>query len=445
MRVICHLSFLLILMLPFGLHVDAQGPTYIKDVMPIIHTKCAPCHRPNEAAPFSLITYEDVAKRASFIKDVVQRGYMPPWRPDNHYVEYGNDRSLTEKEKETIIQWVSNKAPRGEGKESKAVIQQLQQGITAFSRQPDLTLKTIDSYTLPGDNYERFVVYRIPFDLADSANVEAIEFTSNNKRLVHHVNYSIHEVPQEIDIRSGPDMINLSEDDRTKYDAYLPFKKSITYYGGWIPGASAETYPKGFGWVMPKRGVILLTVHYAPSAKEEESVSGINLFFTKTPIERKVKVISFGSAGIGEEQINPPLMIMPNTVKTFTLKLTNPGEDFSVMYVWPHMHLLGKSFKAYGVTPTGDTIRLTSIPDWDFRWQEIYRFKNLVRIPKGTRLHIEGTYDNTANNPFNPHKPPRIVYSTGDMNSTSEMMTLMMVFLPYKEGDEKINLEEAKK
>src|SRR5688572_14607111 len=135
----------------------AQQITFIKDVAPIIHTKCAPCHRPNEAAPFSLITYEDVAKRASFIKDVIQSGYMPPWKPDNHYVQYDNDRSLSQKEKETILKWVENKAPKGEGKESEATIKELKEGITAYGRKPDLTLNTLDAYTLPGDNYERFL------------------------------------------------------------------------------------------------------------------------------------------------------------------------------------------------------------------------------------------------------------------------------------------------
>ena len=111
------------------------------------------------------------------------------------------------------------------------------------------------------------------------------------------------------------------------------------------------------------------------------------------------------------------------------------------MYVWPHMHYLGKSFKAYGIAPSGDTIRLTSVPEWDFRWQEIYKFKKLVKIPKGTALHIEGTYDNTAANPFNPNKPPRPVLSKGDMQTTDEMLTLLMIFLPYKEGDESISLQ----
>lgn len=432
---------LLLFCFVFAGGVAAQEPTFIKDIAPIIHAKCTPCHRPNDAAPFPLISYEDVAKRTKFIREVVESGYMPPWKADDHYASYSNNRSLSAAEKALLLKWIDNKAPKGQGSEPAALYKSIAEQNTGYRRKPDLNLNTGKPYTLPGDNFERFVIYRIPFELPDSANVEAIEFSSNNKKIIHHVNYSIHEVSEDIDIHSGPDMINLTEDDRTQYDAYQPFKKSITYYGGWIPGSSGESYPKGFGWVMPKRGVILMTVHYAPSAKDEPSISGVNLFFTKTPVDRRVKVISFGSGGIGEKQISPPLMLMPNTVKTFTLKVTNPGEDFSVMYVWPHMHLLGKSFKAYGVTPAGDTIRLTHVPQWDFRWQEIYKFKKLVPIPKGTRLHIEGTYDNTASNPFNPNSPPRFVMSSGDMRSNDEMLTLMMVFLPYREGDENISLE----
>ncbi|MDQ3278131.1 MAG: cytochrome c, partial [Bacteroidota bacterium] len=303
--------------------VSAQRLTFVKNVAPIIHSKCTPCHQPSEAAPFSLITYEDVAKRASFVKQVVQSGYMPPWKADPHYVSYDNERSLTPKEKETIVQWIDQKAPRGDGEEPRADLQRFSQKGAASGRKPDLTLNAKTSYTVPGDNYERYVVYRIPFNLKDSANVAAIEFSSSNKKLIHHANYSIHEVPEGIDINGGPDMINLSEEDRTKYDAYLPFKKTITYYGGWIPGSSGESYPKGMGWIMPKRGVILLTIHYAPSAKDEQSLSGVNLYYTNQAVARKVKVISFGSGGIGENQITPPLMIMPNRVKTFSLTVSN--------------------------------------------------------------------------------------------------------------------------
>jgi len=433
---------LLATMITIIAYSNAQEVTFIKDIAPIIRTSCTPCHKPGEAAPFSLITYDDVVKRSSFIKEVVQKRYMPPWRADNHYVAYANDRSLSNSDIAKIVKWINNKTPEGTIKnEEQEITAPLIEG-TAYKRKPDLVLKASSAYKLPGDNYERFMVYKIPFELPDSADIEAVEFFCDNKKLIHHVNYAVHEVPAEIDIHGGPDFVNLSEDDRSKYAAYIPFKKTITYYGGWIPGSSYESYPKGVGWVMPKRGVVLLTVHYAPSAKEETSISGVNFFFSKTPVQRKVKVISFGSGGIGEQQIRPPLLIPPNIVRTYSLVIKNPSEDFSAMYVWPHMHYLGKSFLAYGITPVGDTIRLTSVPQWDFRWQEIYKFKKFVRIPRGTVVHIEGTYDNTVNNPFNPNSPPQYIFSSGDMQSKNEMLTLLLVFLPYKEGDENISLTD---
>ncbi|MBC7422885.1 MAG: cytochrome c [Ferruginibacter sp.] len=419
----------------------AQELNFYKDISPIIQAKCAPCHHSGGGTPFSLITFEDVSKRASFIKEVVQSHYMPPWRADNKYVHFANDRSLSNKEIDLLVKWIDNKAPEGR----KIVAANTTTAFvsdTKYGRKPDLVLHMKDSFLVKGDNTERFIIFKIPFELKDSANVEAIEFYSNNKKLIHHANYAIHDVADTtIDIYKTDAVANLSEDGRAKADQYKPYKPIMTYYGGWIPGTTYEYYPKEFGWVMPKRGVILLTVHFGPTAVDEESFSSVNLFFKKTPITRPVKVISFGSGGIGEKDIQPIFYIKGNEIKTFTLEVTNPGVDLSVMYVWPHMHYIGKEFKAYIISPTGDTIKLVHIPEWDFRWQEIYRMKNLVKVPKGSIMHIEGTYDNTDQNPANPRHPPRTVFSEGTMRSTDEMLTLLMVYLPYEDGDEKINIE----
>lgn len=430
----------LLICIAFACGLNAQDITYYKDIAPLIETKCAGCHKPGDSGPFSLLTYEDVAKRASFIKEVVQNRYMPPWKADSHYVSFANERSLTAQEIETISKWVDDKMPKGKETPSKATPDNTPS--TIYGRKPDLMLKTADTFHITGDGLERYVVYKIPFELKDSANVEAVEFYSNNKKLIHHANYAVHSVPDEnIDIRKTISFINLTEDDRRKFDQYRPYQKIMTYYGGWIPGASYESYPKEFGWVMPKRGVILLTVHYAPSVTDEASISGINLFFTRTPVARKVKVISFGSGGIGEREIDPPFFLKANEEKKFTLEVTNPNEDQSILYVWPHMHLVGKDFKAYITNANGDTTRLVYIPRWDFRWQEIYRFRKLVKVTRGSVVHIECTYDNTAANPFNPNSPPKSIFSRGDMKTTDEMMTLMMIFLPYKEGDETLVLD----
>jgi hypothetical protein len=416
----------------------AQDLTYNKDIQPIIEQHCTPCHKPGEAGPFSLLTYQDVAKRTSFIRDVVKSRFMPPWKADNDYVHFANDRSLAQEDIDKIVKWIDNNAPQGKqaGNKTPAIIG------TSYPRKPDLVLQMPDSFQVPGGNIEEFVIFKLPFELKDSFNIEAIEFTGNNKKLVHHVNYAIHSVPDEkIDINNTAKLINLTEDDRRKFDQYQPYRKTITYYGGWIPGASYETYPQDFGWILPKRGVILMTVHFSPSPEQESFKGGINLFFKKTPVKRPVKVVSFGSGGIGEGQIEPIFYIKANEKPSFSLEVTNPNEDLSLLYVWPHMHLIGKNFKAYAIAPGGDTIKLVHIPDWDFRWQEIYRFEKLVRIPKGTVLKIECTYDNTADNPFNPNSPPKTIFSRGDMKTTDEMMTLMMIFTPYKAGDENISLE----
>jgi hypothetical protein len=436
---------LLMLFIFFAFHqtaLQAQTVTFYQDVASIIHTKCTPCHRPGEAAPFSLITYEDVVKKGNFIKKVTQSRYMPPWKPDNHYSTFQNDRSLTEEQIKIIGKWVDAKMPKGKPvNDDQDILAKYLPG-TQYPRKPDLTLKMNKSFAVKGDNKERFIVFKIPFELGQEENVEAIEFTSSNKRVIHHVNYGFYPVPDtSINLYKTAEYINLTDDDRRQYDQYIPYKKKMTYYAGWIPGASYESYPKDFGWVMPKRGVILLTVHYAPVGKDEEDISGVNLFFKKTPVKRKVDVISLGSAGIGEKEISPYFVIEPDSVSTFRLKITTP-KDQSLMYVWPHMHYIGKEFKAFAVTPTGDTIKLVHIPSWDFRWQEIYKFKKLVKIPEGSILTIEGTYDNTSDNPDNPYNPPRMIYSANDMKSTDEMMTLLMVFLPYKEGDENITLSD---
>lgn len=421
--------------------VSAQKITYYQHIAPIIKTKCAPCHRPGDAAPFSLLTYQDVAKRANFIKKVTQTGYMPPWKPDNHYRDFQNDRSLSAKEKQLIADWVDQKAPEGKVIRGEEKIVSLSATETKFQRKPDYTIKMKKSFLVKGDNKERFIVFKLPFEQAQMENVEAIEFESSNKKIIHHANFAIHPVEEGIDINQGDDYLNLTDDDRTKYAMYFPFKKTMTYYGGWIPGTSYESYPNDMGWVMPKRGVILLTIHYAPTGVDMEDISGINFFYKKTPINRKVSVISLGSGGIGEKSIEPYFMIPADSIRKFNLKITTP-EDQSLLYVWPHMHLLGKDYKAYAISPQGDTIKLVSIPSWDFRWQEIYRFKKLVKIPKGSVLTIEGTYDNRKENPNNPNNPPKMVFSAKDMKSTDEMMTLVMVFLPFKEGDETLFLDD---
>ena len=133
--------------------------------------------------------------------------------------------------------------------------------------------------------------------------------------------------------------------------------------------------------------------------------------------------------------------IEPNTVKNVWSKFKVP-EDISILTINPHMHLLGKSFKAYALKPGGDTIRLISIPRWDFSWQYFYTFKKMVKIPAGSTIVAEGVYDNTRQNLNNPFSPPQLITDqSGSMKATDEMFQFIVTYLPYQSGDENVSLE----
>jgi len=421
----------------------AQKTTFYQDIQPVIHANCAVCHRPGEAAPFNLITYEDVTKRSDFIKKVISSGYMPPWRANDHYTDFAKKRQLSETQIQTIVSWIDAGMPKGKTTlEAENKLLERTNAGTAYHRKPDLTLKMPKPYLQKSDGVERFMVFKIPFEFSNEATVEAVEFTSNDKKVIHHANFAVHPVEDpNIDIYNTVTQIDLGTDEKYTYDQWLPYKKKITYYGGWIPGASFESYPAGVGWKMPKRGVILLTVHFGPSAKDVESLDGINFFFKNEPIQRIVKVISLGSGGIGQKDIDPPLMIFANDKSTHHLQVTNRNENISLLYVWPHMHQIGAEFKAFATGVAGDTIPLVHIPNWDFRWQELYRYRKPVVLKRGAVINISGTFDNTEQNPANPFKPPKLILSDGDMRSDQEMLTLLLVYVVYEEGDENKNWE----
>ena len=166
--------------------------------------------------------------------------------------------------------------------------------------------------------------------------------------------------------------------------------------------------------------------------------SRINVFYAAKPPTRPTFELMLGTNG--QSEIIPPLVVPPNRVITCRTKGVVP-DDISVLTINPHMHLLGTSFKAFGLTLHGDTIKLISIPRWDFRWQYFYTFQKPVKLPKGTTIIVEGVFDNTVNNPNNPNNPPKTVSDKkASMRTSDEMFQFIITWMPYKRGDEQIVL-----
>jgi hypothetical protein len=191
---------------------------------------------------------------------------------------------------------------------------------------------------------------------------------------------------------------------------------------------------------MNKTAAILLSnIHYGPSSKDVLDSSYINIFYGAKP-KRPVFETQMGTFGISK--IEPELILQPNQIQTFHTQASLNG-DATILSINPHMHLLGKSFWAFALTPSGDTIPLIKINKWDFRWQYYYTFKNPVIIKKGTVIHVYGTFDNTAQNPNNPNHPPKLVWQgegVRSMQTTEEMFQFIFTYMPYQTGDEKMDL-----
>ena len=136
----------------------ARRVTFTRDIAPIVFQQCTPCHRPEESAPFSLITYQDVRQRARAIVAATERRVMPPWLPQPGYAEFAGERRLTSAQIETFRRWQEDGVLEGE----PADLPPLPHFTEGWQLgQPDLAIKLPRPYILrPGgpEVWRNFVI-----------------------------------------------------------------------------------------------------------------------------------------------------------------------------------------------------------------------------------------------------------------------------------------------
>ena len=417
------------------------------DVAPIVRAHCMPCHREGQAGPFHLISYPDVRKKAKTIRKMVVHRWMPPWPADTAYSSFLGVKALNAQEIAMIVKWVDQGGVVGDTSQLPPIPVYPEGSLLG---KPDAVVWLPDTFHIPGDNRDRFMIAKAPFELQRDTFLRAIEFIPGNRRGVHHMNGAMisYAPGAKRDNNAGTGYIN--SDSTKSLDAYGDLKLQNDD-GTWplltpnmvnyLPGLSPPMYPPGIGgYRIAKEGAFLMnTLHYGPSLIDTIDHSHFNLWFTDTPPERPMQEFALGTLGMSK--IVPPLIIPPDTVMTCRTSYTEE-KDISVLTINPHMHLLGKRFVAYAVTPRNDTIHLIRINDWDFRWQFAYTFTHMLHIPKGSVIHVEATFDNTEANRNNPYNPPRTAREpiTGNMRTTDEMLQFFVNYVDYRPGDEKISL-----
>jgi hypothetical protein len=440
-----------LLMIAIGCGEQESVPeqvTFTEHVAPIIYQHCTSCHRTSANGHFELITYQQAKKHGPALAYVTAQRIMPPWPADPAYTQFVGQRVLSEKEISILQKWVHQGMQEG----PKSKLPQLPDYtyISGFGK-PDMRL-AVHPVSLTQNGGDRFLLVKTPFEIPNDTFAAVIEFEPGPHKVVHHVNGDVvaYHPHKKTDVFAGDrvaDMImdstilmafqklGLPHDD----GSYPELRSSVVNY---LPGVYAQKYPAGIGgFRIPKKGAFLFKdIHYGNSKKEVTDSSFINVYFTKTAPKRPLREFQLGTLGV--VPVEPDLIIPADAVKRVISRYQIP-EDISILTINPHMHLIGKTFKAYALKPGGDTIRLISIPRWDFNWQYFYTFRKMIKVPKGSTIVAEGIYDNTRDNINNPNMPPKLVRDQqGSMRVTDEMFQLIVSYLPYEDGDEHISLDE---
>ncbi len=414
------------IMLALVIAPAAFAATFGHDIAPIIYEKCATCHHPGATAPFSLLTYEDVRKRAAQIAAATGRGFMPPWLPEKGYGDFAGERRLTAGQIATIAAWVGAGAPEGPVAEippPPVFPADWQLG------KPDLVLEAAGSVRLPASGPDIYWNVIFTPNLTARRWVRAIEIRPGLPRVVHHANLLVD--------RAGSAHVQEASPGKGFPGMDLVIGRSPFDPDGnflfWKPGGTPHVEPSGFAWRLDPGNELVLNMHLQPSGKEEQVRPSIGLYFTDQPQTKFPLLVELEN----DEALDIPAGTR-DFVITDNFKLPM---DADVLAVYPHAHYLGKLLEAYATLPDGSRKWLIRIPAWDPNWQAVYYYREPVFLPRDSVIHMRYHYDNSGDNPRNPNHPAKRVRSGNQ--ASDEMGHLWLQILPRGPGDRRRELQEA--
>lgn len=400
----------------------AQTPTWSEDIAPLIYENCSSCHHTGAIAPFELMSYEDVVTYAPFIHEAIEHREMPPWPADPNYRHFAHETYLEDDEIQAIHEWIDWGMPLGDPNNEPAPPEFLPSGslLDAIDYVVEIEPYTLQSNT---DEYRWFV---IPTNFSETVYISKIEVFAGLDQVVHHadLSYDLTGHSQAMDDLDPLPGFNNSTGS-PNYDYYI---------NAWQPGGNIPTYPQNWGIEVPPGADFVVEIHYGPGGIGLTDSTKMNLQFIQNPVGVRPVYASWILTDSWPVLVDGPLVLPPNEISTFHQQSNPIGNDLSLIAICPHMHFLGKSYKVWAETPTGETIPLIDIPHWDFHWQKYYYFQEIQKLPAGSILHSEGVYDNTTNNHDNPNFPPITVYR--GLNTTDEMFLCYFIFANYQAGDE---------
>ena len=444
-----------------GVSITAQRdasvtPTFNKDVAPILFNSCVTCHRPDQVAPMTLISYKEVRPWARAIKDKVVKGQMPPWYADGRYGTFRNDRRLTPEQIKTIAAWADGGAPEGDTPLT-AELPAFKDGWTHPSgRPPDFVIEMADAFNVPAEGeLPNFTMYQqLPQELRKKEHfLEAIQILPGVMPAVHHGSFGVRPLPPGkkvgtgeawpggpvipgalLDAKTGKsagfvgDANEAAGEEASAAAVGRGDASSGASFCCYVPGGNFQQFRPGAGKRIPTEGYIAWGMHYTPIGKAVTDRTRVGLWFQN---DMTHEIVESGTGGLthvvlGKQLVDdeftpvrtsgvgntgfPALPVIPPHAKNWAITGIKVFQDDVTLYVlWPHMHTRGKEMTYVLTYPDGREQVLLSVPNYDFNWQIFYELKEPLKIPAGSTLKTIGSYDNSTANKWNA-APQKEVY-----------------------------------
>jgi hypothetical protein len=385
----------------------ATTPTFTKDVAPILQQHCVTCHRPGEAAPFSMLTYEETRPWAAVMKMVVSQKIMPPWFADPKFGHFANQRSLSAEEIRTLVNWVNEGAQKGSSEDMPTPAQSFVVGWGIPS--PDMVFQLPKPFSVPAAGVMDYQYVIIPTGFTEDKWVQMLEVRPTDRAVVHHIIAYLREPGSNYFKDQKPGVFFIAPPAKTdeKVDASaLP----SDFLVGYAPGQPAEILHAGEGKLIKAGSDIVFEVHYTPNGTATTDQTKLGLVFTKEPPKERVLTLS---ASNGTFKIPPG---DPDYVVNATF---NVLKDVKLVGLHPHMHSRGKAFEYRLVFPDGRKETILSVPAYNWHWQLWYNLAEPIDLPQGTKIECTAHFDNSPNNPENPDPTKAVIWG---QQSWDEMM-----------------------
>ena len=404
-----------------------QPVTFSRDVLPVLQKSCQECHRPGEAAPFSLLTYEEARPWAKAMKEAVLIRKMPPWFADPHVGKFSNDRSLSQQEIATLVAWSDQGAGQGDPADAPPPLHFVEGWRIP---KPDVVIEMPNAFHVPAAGVLDLQHIVVPSGFTEDRWVQCAEARPGSPALVHHIVVFTREPGSQWlkDAKIGVPF-DPSKRHKRKKDDGVPGEG----VAGYAPGALPVQLQPGQAILIKAGSDIVFQIHYTTNGKPGTDRSRLGLVFAPGPPKQRVARLA---------AYNDDLKVPAGDPNYRVDSVFDLGAEVMLTGMQPHMHYRGKDFEFRAIYPNGQTETLLRVLNYNFSWQLSYDLAKPIPLPKGTRIQCTAHFDNSANNPNNPDPAKDVTW--GDQTFDEMMIGFFTVAFDAKVPLKSLTAEPAR-